>query len=64
MSAARDELDSGYSANVLGDVYVGGVKVDVAFAAHAGSEIVAVGTGCNCIVLINALVQSATVTRC
>ncbi len=62
MSAAGDELDSGDSANVLGDVYVGGVKVEMAFAAHAGSEIVAVDTSCNCIVLINASVQSDTVT--
>ncbi len=62
MSAAGDELDSGDLANALGDVYIGEVKVDVAFAAHAGFEIVAVVTGCNCIVLINAPVQSDTVT--
>ena len=62
MSAAGDELESGDSANALGDVYIGGVKVDMAFAAHAGSEIVAVDTGCNCIVLINAPEQSNSVT--
>ena len=47
MSAAGDELDSGDSANVLGDVFIGGVKLEMAFSAHAGSEIVAVDTGCN-----------------
>ena len=62
MSAAGDELESGDSANALGDVYIGGIKVDMAFAAHAGSEIVAVDTGCNCIVLINAPEQSNSVT--
>ena len=64
MSAAGDELDSGDSANALGDVYIGGVRVEIAFSAHAGSEIVAVDTGCNCIVLINAPVHvlSDTVT--
>jgi hypothetical protein len=62
MSAAGDELDSKDSSDLLGDVFVGGVEVDVIFAAHGGSEIVAVDTGCNCIVLINAPVQSSSVT--
>jgi hypothetical protein len=61
-SDGKEVNESDDSANLLGDVYIGGARVDVAFAANAGSEIVAVDTGCNCIVLINPPVPSEAIT--
>ena len=50
MSADGEQIDE---ANMIGDEYLCGERVDAAFAAIVGPDLVCVDTGCNKIILMD-----------